>query len=163
MRHRFCTPLIALVCPDNPLTEPGSKTEGQQQKGNVQALWTAKGLSAVAFVSALLVLPAVAGTPGDDVTSTQAQSAQGGSDKMQLSLMGTESHANQGNNTSCEIKDCGPIGVSLIPFATRLGVEISLHKARDLDVGSPPFDSQWAAAAICAPRTLPSPWRPRST
>jgi hypothetical protein len=75
----------------------------------MQALWTAKGMLAVAFVSALLVLPAHAGTPGDDVATTQEQSAQGGSDKMQLSLMGTESHSNQGNNTSCEIKDCGPV------------------------------------------------------
>jgi hypothetical protein len=76
----------------------------------MQALWTAaKGLLAVWFVSALLVLPAYAGTAGDDAASTQAQSGQGSSDKMQLSLLGTESHANQGNNTSCEIKECGQI------------------------------------------------------
>jgi hypothetical protein len=76
----------------------------------MQALWNAaKGLLAVGFVSALLVLPAHAGALGDDVASTQANSAQASSDKMQLSLLGTESHANQGNNTSCEIKDCGPV------------------------------------------------------
>lgn len=74
----------------------------------MQALWTAaKCVLAVAFISLLLVLPAYAA--GDNAASTQAQSTQSSSDKMQLSLLGTESHRNQGHDTSCEIKDCGPV------------------------------------------------------
>lgn len=100
----------------------------------MQALWAAaRGLLAVAFVSALLVLPAYVGTAGDDAAGTQAQSTQGNGDKMQLSLLGTETHASQGHNTSCEIKDCGPV---------KLHCEISC------------FDAQAVCSCNCDKRLL---------